>query len=93
MGISVDVLVQKVKQENISILLVSTLMLRSALQVKDLKGRLKEAGLNVKIVVGGAPFLLDPGLWMEVGADAMATTPSEAIRVIKQIDGVATVWV
>ena len=85
-GIPVDEVVDKVKREGVSILLVSTLMLQSALQVKNLKDRLKKEGLSVRIIVGGAPFLFDPGLWKEVGADGMAGTASEAISLIEGME-------
>jgi methanogenic corrinoid protein MtbC1 len=85
-GIPVDEIVDKVKREGVRILLVSTLMLQSALQVKDLKDRLNREGLSIRIIVGGAPFLFDPGLWKEVGADAMAGTASEAISLIARME-------
>lgn len=85
LGVSVDTVVERVKQEDVRILLVSTLMLPSALHVKDLKERLNEEGLNVRLIVGGAPFLFDPALWKEVGADGMARTASEAVSLIESI--------
>ncbi|MFH1194670.1 MAG: cobalamin-dependent protein [bacterium] len=81
-GVLVDDLVKKVIAEKIEILLVSTLMLPSALKVKNLKNKLN--GCNVKIVVGGAPFRLDPELWKEVGADAFGYNASDAISLVNQ---------
>lgn len=78
----VDELVDRVREDGVRILLVSTLMLPSALRVKDLRVRLKEAGLEVKIVVGGAPFRFDDQLWQEVEADAMGRNASEAVGII-----------
>jgi len=83
----VDSLVDRVKKDNIEILLISVLMLPSALQVKRLKGKLKDADLDVKIIVGGAPFRFDEQLWQEVGADAMCRTASEALTVIREFSG------
>lgn len=82
----VDDLVDKVKKNKIEILFISTLMLPSALKVKKVKEKL--LGLNVKIVVGGAPFRFDDQLWREVGADAMCRTASEAVSVIQVMGGV-----
>jgi methanogenic corrinoid protein MtbC1 len=82
---AVDPLVDRVKKDKIEILLISTLMLPSALKVKQVKEKL--AGLAVKIVVGGAPFRLDDQLWQEVGADAMCQTASEALAVIHALMG------
>jgi methanogenic corrinoid protein MtbC1 len=39
------------------------------------------------VVVGGAPFLFDPLLWREVGADAMGRSASEAPGIIEKITG------
>jgi methanogenic corrinoid protein MtbC1 len=81
----VEELVKRVKQDNIEILLVSVLMLPSALRVKDLKIRLNLAGVNVKLVVGGAPFRFDQQLWREVGADAFGRSAIEAVEIVNRI--------
>ncbi|MBF0229250.1 MAG: cobalamin-dependent protein [Desulfamplus sp.] len=81
----VEELVQRIKDDKIKIILVSVLMLHSALKVKHLKEKLDSLNLDVKIVVGGAPFRFDKQLWQEVGADAMCSTASEAVLVIKSV--------
>ena len=78
----VDDLIERVKKDKIEILLISTLMLPSALKVKKVKEKLIDDNLDVKIIVGGAPFRFDDKLWQEVGADAMCQTASEAVTVI-----------
>ncbi|MGD9730708.1 MAG: B12-binding domain-containing protein [Desulfamplus sp.] len=83
----VEELVQRIKDDKIEIILVSVLMLHSALKVKHLKEKLDSLNLDVKIVVGGAPFRFDKQLWQEVGADAMCSTASEAVLVIKSVMG------
>ncbi len=83
----VDGLVDRVKTDKIEILLISVLMLPSALQVKKLREKLIEVNLNVKIIVGGAPFRFDDQLWQEVGADAMCRTASEAVAIIHKTMG------
>lgn len=85
--IEVDELVEFVKIEKIKILLISVLMLPSALMVKKVKERLDDMGLDVKIVVGGAPFRFDSQLWQEVGADAMCATASESVSTINKLIG------
>jgi len=75
-----------VKKEKIRILLLSVLMLPSALRIKELKHRL--SGTGVKIVVGGAPFRLDDDLWKEVGADYCGKDSSEAIDIVKKLTAV-----
>jgi methanogenic corrinoid protein MtbC1 len=80
--LTAEELVEKVRQEGIRILLISVLMLPSALHVKNLRERLDAAGLPVKIVVGGAPFRLDDKLWKEVGADACGKSASDALSIV-----------
>jgi len=86
-GISVDELLKQTQKEKIEILLISTLMLRSALLVKKVKEELSKAKFSTKIVVGGAPFLFDDQLWREVGADAMGRSAFEAVEIIKRLEG------
>lgn len=79
----VDTLVNRVRTEKIEVLLISTLMLPSALRVKEVRTKLEAAGLRVKLVVGGAPFRFDPQLWREVGADACGQNALEAIEIVR----------
>jgi methanogenic corrinoid protein MtbC1 len=81
----IESLMEKVNEDGIKILMVSVLMASSALHVKQLRDRFVEEGLNVKIVVGGAPFRLDNSLWGEVGADAMGRTASDALKIIRRL--------
>lgn len=80
-----DDLVNRVRDHRLEILLISVLMLRSTLRVKELTAKIKQAGLDVKVVVGGAPFRFDRRLWKEIGADAMAANAAEGIEIIKRI--------
>jgi trimethylamine corrinoid protein len=86
-GIAVDDLVERCRTERPRILLVSTLMLPSALRVRDLAAGL--AGLEARpaLVVGGAPFRLDPELWREVGADAGGHNSANAITLVRRFLG------
>ena len=85
--VDADDLVRRVRNDGVEVLLISVLMLSSALRVKDVQTRLKSLGSEVKIVVGGAPFRLDDQLWKEVGADAMGREAAEAIDIIVKITG------
>jgi len=78
-------LVDYVRADGVKILLISTLMLRSALRVKELRARLTDAGLNIRLVVGGAPFRMDKQLWQEVGADATSDTAIGAVAAVKRL--------
>jgi methanogenic corrinoid protein MtbC1 len=84
---TVEELARKVPADGIEILLVSVLMLPSALRVRQLREALDRAGCRAKIVVGGAPFRLDPELWKEVKADAMGTSASEAVELVRRMAG------
>jgi methanogenic corrinoid protein MtbC1 len=83
----VENLVERAKEDKIEVLLISVLMLPSALKIKTLKEKLKNSGLDIKIIVGGAPFRFDDQLWKMVGADAMCKDASEAASVIEAIMG------
>ena len=82
---TVDELVDRVNKEGIRILLISVLMLPSALLVKNVVTKLNQSGNSVKVVVGGAPFYFDEELWKEVKADAMGSKASEAVRIVTNI--------
>lgn len=88
--VEVKTLIDQVQKDRVSILLISTLMLPSALRVRDVRDALREAGWEGKIVVGGAPFRLDPQLWQEVGADATSRSASGAVALIKRLGGHAS---
>lgn len=76
-----------VGRDRIEVLFLSVLMLPSALHIGELRRKLDQAGLPVKIVVGGAPFRFDAGLWREVGADAMGRTASDAATILRELSG------
>jgi len=75
-------LVERVLADRIEVLLISVLMLPSAIKVREVRAGLDARGARVKIAVGGAPFLFDPELWREVGADAMGETAADAVRIV-----------
>ncbi|MCP3874797.1 MAG: cobalamin-binding protein [Desulfobacteraceae bacterium] len=83
--VEVNDMVARVKEQKIKILLISVLMLPSALKIKKVKKIFKDEGLDTKIIVGGAPFRFDDQLWQEVGADAMCETASEAVSVVHNL--------
>ncbi|NNJ09681.1 cobalamin-binding protein [Chloroflexales bacterium ZM16-3] len=87
--VTVEALVAQVIQERIAVLLISVLMLPSALRIKELRQQLERAGHRPKIIVGGAPFRFDEILWQEIGADAMGKTAIDAVthvgRLLKEL--------
>jgi methanogenic corrinoid protein MtbC1 len=84
-GLSVEELAAKTMEARIEVLLVSTLMLPSALKIKGLKELLDSRGAATKVIVGGAPFRLDKNLWKEVGADADGKNASNIIAIIEAL--------
>ena len=80
-----DVVTRKVKEDNVQILMASTLMLNFAMEVKRLRQMFTDEGLKTKIIVGGAPFHFDANLWKEIGADAMAKDAAEALDKVKEV--------
>lgn len=79
----VEDLVERATTDRLEVLLISVLMLPSALRVREVCQHLKARGSGIKVAVGGAPFLFDPELWREVGADAMGRNASDAIGILE----------
>jgi methanogenic corrinoid protein MtbC1 len=77
-------LVERVLADEVEILLISVLMLPAALKVKAVRSALNARGGRVKIAVGGAPFLFDPELWREVGADAIGRNAADAVAIVQR---------
>lgn len=75
-------IIKKVTKDNIKILMISVLMYPSALKIKKISQLFHERALSVKILVGGAPFLIDSTLWKEVGADEMGKSAADNIAII-----------
>lgn len=86
-SVNVDELVARAQRDQIRILLISVLMLPSALRVREVVERLKPFDPTLRVVVGGAPFLFDRNLWREVGADAMGTNAGEAVEIVARMMG------
>lgn len=78
-------LVERVLNDGIRILLISVLMLPSALLIKEVRRLLNESGVSVKIVVGGAPFNFDSKLWKEVGADSMRQCATQVVPLLADL--------
>src|SRR6056297_222331 len=82
-GLSPRGIVDKGDEENVDIVLISTLMLPSAMKVREVRLLMQERNLKAKIVVGGAPFRLDKNLEEMVGADASGDTASDVLKIIE----------
>lgn len=78
----VEELVQRAIADKIRVLLISVLILPSALKIREVCAKLKARDSGIKVIVGGAPFLFDSNLWREVGADAMGHNAADAVRIV-----------
>ncbi|MFW5855403.1 MAG: cobalamin-binding protein, partial [Thermodesulfobacteriota bacterium] len=74
-------------EDEVELLLISALMLPSALRVEKVKDLLDRFGSRTQIVVGGAPFRIDPQLGREVGADAVGNSAADAVAIIERFAG------
>ena len=84
-GLSTTEVIERSLEDGIKILLISAHLLPSALLVKNMTKLLKLRNPCIKVIVGGAPFVLDKNLWVEVGADAMGSNSSDAIGLVKRM--------
>lgn len=84
-GLTVDEMVDKTMAYRIDVLLVSTLMLPSALKVKGIREQFDQRGLTTRLIVGGAPFRFDSSLWQQVGADADGKNATALIPIIERL--------
>ncbi|WP_240905822.1 cobalamin B12-binding domain-containing protein [Thiorhodococcus mannitoliphagus] len=81
----VDGLFERVRDDQIDILMVSTLMLPAALRVRVLMDRLGALSPRPRVVVGGAPYRFDEGLWREVGADAVGLSAGDVLQILERL--------
>lgn len=77
-------LVERAIADKLRVLLISVLMLPSALKVREVCEQLKARGSGIRVAVGGAPFLFDESLWQEVGADAMGRSAADAVGILER---------
>lgn len=82
--LDVDALVERALADRIRVLLISVLILPSALKVGEVCRRLKAANPAIKVMVGGAPFQFDTQLWQEVGADATGASAADAVACVER---------
>jgi len=84
---TVDTLVEQVRRERYEVVLISVLMLASARRVREVVERVASFDPQVKVVVGGAPFRLDPELAARVGAHATGPSASDAVHLVRRFLG------
>ena len=84
-GLRPEDFVEMAVRDEIDLLLISCLMLASAVKVEEVVAGLRKAGSPALVVVGGAPFRLEPGLWRTVGAQATGRNSAEAVRIVQTL--------
>jgi len=86
LGAEVSQFVNAVKQSGALVIGVSSLLVESAKQITKIREALDREGLQrVKIVAGGACFVIDREFYREVRADFVATMASDMVILVHQI--------
>lgn len=80
-------LAEAARDRGLEYLLISTLMLRSALRVRDVIDHLGALDCPTRVIVGGAPFRMDPTLWQRVGAHGCGVDASAAVSLVQAARG------
>ena len=86
-GLEPAEVVRRVEEDGVAVLLISTLMLPSALKVLEVSEGMRKLANPPSLVVGGAPFLFDEELWRRVGADAVGRSASDAVSIVARLLG------
>ncbi len=84
-GIHAAELAQRVLADGVPVLMVSVLMLNSALHIAELRRELGTGPGAPRLVVGGAPFRFDRDLWRQVGADAVGYSGLDALGIARRL--------
>ena len=84
-GLEPQDLAQRACEDRVAILMVSVLMVNSALRLREVREALGEGPDRPRLVVGGAPFRFNPHLWQEVGADAVGQTGVDAVAIAQRL--------
>jgi methanogenic corrinoid protein MtbC1 len=74
--------IASLRKRPVDVLGISTNLTTRVSEVRDLIASVRSDPevSQVKILVGGRPFNRDPGLWLFVGADAVASNAAEAVE-------------
>ncbi|MBX7169172.1 MAG: cobalamin-dependent protein [Pirellulales bacterium] len=86
LGVEVPAFVRAVRESGARVVGVSSLLVESAKEIRKLRESLDRAALrHVKIVAGGACFVVDRDFGFEVGADYVATAASDMVSIVEEI--------
>lgn len=86
MNVKNETFIETAVREGARVIGVSSLLLSTAKYIPLLKEGLVKAGhREIKVIVGGAPFLVDPRLRDKFGADGVGRSPQDAVRLVKHL--------
>lgn len=77
--------VEAARENNADIVAMSALLTTTMDYMKDVVDAVRESGLDVKIMVGGAP--VNAGFAAKIGADAYSSNANDAVAVAKRLLG------
>jgi methanogenic corrinoid protein MtbC1 len=80
-------ILQTLAERKTDLIIISATMTFHVSAVRELIKaiRYSDAAKNVKIMVGGYPFNVEPELWRDIGADAYSSNADAAINVAEQL--------
>ncbi|WP_310602606.1 homocysteine S-methyltransferase family protein [Anaerosporobacter sp.] len=81
--VSCDKIIETAKEHNADIIALSALMTTTMLEMKKVVDANKAAGLQAKVVIGGA--VITQSYADEIGADGYSTDAQDAVRVVKRL--------
>ncbi len=81
--VSAEKFVEACKENNVKVCAMSALLTTTMPQMPEIIKALKEAGLEVKTIIGGAPVTQDYA--NEIGADGYAPDAASAVDVVKEL--------
>ncbi|MBP5218214.1 MAG: corrinoid protein [Bacteroidales bacterium] len=81
--VSKERFIEAAKENEADIICLSALLTTTMDYMKDIVDAVRESGLNVKIMVGGAPLTSD--FASGIGADGYSSNANEAVAVAKQL--------
>ena len=86
-GIQYDQLLSAIEQRKPDLVALSATMTYHVAKVQELIATVRStfSTTTPRIMVGGLPFNMDPGLWRTVGADVWAPDAEKAVQVAQQM--------
>ena len=81
--VSAEKFIQVAKDENVDIICMSALLTTTMTYMKEIVDAAKDAGLNVKTMVGGAP--VNDAFTKSIGADGYSSNANSAVALAKSL--------